>query len=389
MIEYICRVVDDSGSIKEVIIKASSSEVLETTLQNKNLHLLSFKKSNGLSSTQLGYKLKPKELLIFTQTINMLISANLSINDVVEIAGKTLTDKKLIELCKDVTIRLNRGENFSETLKSLIPNLPILYQGLITVGERTGNLKLIIKQLNTYLEREKLFRDKLQSAMIYPIFILILTSIFSILFITVLLPQFNQMFSTLGDGLGSSLEERGQIVKSVIIGFLLLISSLLLLFRIEDLRMDRILLKLPLIGKIILENSSFTLVFSLSVLSQSYLNIEESLLYTQGVISNLYLKKEVSIIRDKIVGGESLSSAFKSSPFPVRISSFIKVGEKTGNLNSVLDDLSNYFFKESNKRVDGFMVIIDPLFTLLIGGVLFTLILLFILPLLTKMGGLL
>lgn len=390
MLTYVCRTIDESGEIKEIILECENESQLESIVNIQNLQLLSYKKRTRLmSNKKIGFKLKSDELLYFTQTINMLINANLSINDVMNITADTLRNRKLIDLSRQISIQLEKGDNLSDILNKLVPALPPLYLGLIRVGEKTGNLKMILKQLTTYLEREKTFRDKLTSAMIYPAFIMVLTTLFSILFILVILPEFNKMFSSLGGGLGNILEERGKILTIIIIIGLVLLVTIIALLKTRSIQIEEIILKIPFIGNIILENNSFTLVFAMAVLSESSLNIEESLIYAGDVISNRYLKLQIIKIRKEILRGTTLSSAFIDSSFPSRIASFIKVGEKTGDISCILRDLSDYYRVESNKRVDSFMTIIDPIFTMLTGSALFVIILLFILPVLTKMGDLL
>jgi len=82
-----------------------------------------------------------------------------------------------------------------------------------------------------------------------------------------------------------------------------------------------------------------------------------------------------------------LSTAFDNSIFPSKLGSFIKVGEKTGDINRIFSSLSDYYLKESDNRIDRFMAMIEPGFTLIMGAALFSLILLFVFPLLTSMGA--
>ncbi|OQY36848.1 MAG: hypothetical protein B6229_09320 [Spirochaetaceae bacterium 4572_7] len=116
-------------------------------------------------------------------------------------------------------------------------------------------------------------------------------------------------------------------------------------------------------------------------------SIEESLNYGEKVLTNSFLIVEVKKIREKIINGQNLSTAFDNSIFPSKLGSFIKVGEKTGDINRIFSSLSDYYLKESDNRIDRFMAMIEPGFTLIMGAALFSLILLFVFPLLTSMGA--
>lgn len=392
---YICKVVDNNGIILEKNIDANTIEELNNDIFSKELTLLSFKKNRYLRNN----KLSKNEILQFTLTIKLLLNSNLSILDALEISLKTFKDKNLIIFTETTIRRLKSGDNFWSILRDSNKGFTPLYLGLIQVGEQSGDLTLIIEQLYDYLHRGKKFRDKLLSALIYPLFILIMTIAFSILFLLVILPKFNEMFTTLGGGLGNILDQRAQILTVFVIlttfVSLLIFSIVIYSKKIKkidinkSINIDRIYLKIPVLGKIILENETFNFVFALWILTQSSLSLEKSLELAKNVIINSYLQKQVMEITSNIISGKLLSQSFADTVFPNKISSFIKVSEKTGNISGIFKDLSNYYFNESEKRIDRFISLIDPLFTVILGSILFLLILLFILPVLTHMGGLL
>lgn len=392
---YNCKVIQSNGKILETPIEADNIDDLEFISKKRKLTLLSYKKVGSLKANLLSKNL----ILQFTQTIELLINSNLSIINTLEIAQKSFKDSTLKLFTKSVIDRLKKGDSFSKILKENNPGFTPLYLGLIQVGEKTGTLNIVLNQLYNYLDRGKKFRDKLIGALIYPIFIMFMTMTFSILFILVILPKFNEMFATLGGGLGSTLDKRGSIFTLIII---LVISLLLIILSItlytkklkkkdftKTVTIEKFYLKLPIFGKIIIDNETFNLVFALSVLTKSSLNIEQSLDYSKDVITNSFLKQEVEKILTRVISGKKLSVSFSETQFPSKIASFIQVGEKTGNITEIFENLSNFYLKESEKKVERFMTIIDPLFTLILGGILFTLILLFILPVLTQMGDLL
>lgn len=395
MLVYNCRIVENSGTVSQIIIEAADIDELRNIISHKNYTLLSYKKSSGSN----GIKLKKDKILLFTQTLQLLLSSNLSLKDSLDISLKTFKDIKLIQFTESILRGLNRGDSLSRILRESRAGFTPLYLGLIQVGETTGTLNIVLDQLHNYLERGKKFNDKLVGALIYPAFILVMTTLFSIVFIIVILPKFNEMFATLGGGLGNILEKRGQVMTLIVI----IISLIILLITMTVLyinklkkndyhsavKFEKIYLKIPFIGNIIRDNETFNLIFAMSVLTSSSLSIEKSLEYAKEVVINSYIKMEVEKIIKGISSGEKLSLSFTNSAFPEKIGSFIKVGEKTGDISKIFKNLSEYYLKESDKKVNMLMSIIDPVFTVFLGATLFTLILLFILPVLTKMGDLL
>jgi len=387
--------VENNGSVSEIILEANNEDELQEIIFQKKYTLLSYKKSVGNN----GIKLKKDKILLFTQTLQLLLSSNLSLKDSLEISIKTFKDKILIQFTESILRGLNRGDSLSIILRESRAGFTPLYLGLIQVGETTGTLNIVLGQLYNYLERGKKFSDKLIGALIYPAFILVMTVLFSIVFIVVILPKFNEMFATLGGGLGDILEKRGQVMTLIviIISLIILLITIIVLY-INSIKkknyshaakFEKMYLNLPFIGNIIRDNETFNMIFAMSVLTGSSLTIEKSLEYAKEVIINSYIKMEVEQIIRSISSGETLSQSFTNSAFPAKVGSFIRVGEKTGDISMIFKNLSNYYLEESNKKVDMFMSIIDPIFTVFLGAILFTLILLFILPVLTKMGDLL
>ncbi|QEN04212.1 type II secretion system F family protein [Thiospirochaeta perfilievii] len=384
MLKYRCKAVNSSGTVVEVTLDARDKDELYTLLRDRDLSLLSAIKVN---SSRL--KLNKNQIITFTQTISLLLNSNLSIQDAIKIGQTSFTDKKVVTLSNLITENLDRGESLSGTLKTLNPGFSDLYIGLIEVGETTGNLKKVINQLHFFLDREKKFNDKLIGAIIYPIIVLSMTLIFSVVFVIFILPGFNEMFQSLGGGLADTLVNRGRTLTTIVTITTLLLAIVVLIHLKRDQKIEEIYLKIPFIGKIVLENETFNLIFALSVLTESSLTIENSLDYGKNVLKNSYLKSQIDSIKNSIICGSSLSLAFRETLFPSKVSSFIQVGEKTGNITSIFNELSSYYLKESEKRIERFMTVIDPIFTLLLGSGLLLLISTFILPVLTKMGDLL
>lgn len=395
MLNFSCRVINSLGEIKEINCKAINREDLEKNLKNQGVTLLSFKKRGKA----LGIKLKGESVLIFTQTLSMLLSSNLTLKDALNVSLSTFTKGKIRELINLVIEGLNKGEKFSSLLKENVTGFPPIYMGLIQVGEKTGNLNNVLKHLNSYLERSKKVKSKVQLALIYPMFILSVGIISSLLFALLVLPMFYEMFNTLGEDISIILKARGEIFTRVTVILASLISLItLLILRIKHLGKknpkrsapyEKLFFKLPKIGDLLLENHSLNLIFALNVLTESTLTIEESLSYSREVVTNSYLKLELDRIKESIVGGESLSLAFSKTIFPDKIPSYIKVGEKTGDINQIFYSLSDYYLEETNKKIDLFMAIIEPMFIVLVGASLIVALLMFIVPILTNLGGLL
>lgn len=236
-----------------------------------------------------------------------------------------------------LSLEVWRPESHFHLFYKNVSNMPTLYLGLIKVGEHSRNLSTVLEEISKYLEREKKYKVKVLSAMIYPIFISVVALLFS---------------------LGVVIKKNGKFV-----------------------------LKLPLFGKIIEQNETFKLLLSMFVLTDNSMDIVTALTESKSVLSNMHLISEMNTIIEGTTHGISLSESFGRSSFPSRVSSFIRIGEISGHISSIFGDLSNYYNELNDRRVEQLMALVDPLFTIIIGVVLILMIVNFILPVLTHMGA--
>lgn len=393
MLNFRAKVINSLGEVIEVELSGESIGKIRDDLSSDGYTVLSINKFSTHTS-----KLKHKEILDFTGTLSILIESNLSLKDALNTALEGRKDGRVKKLLRELSHGLSRGESFSDIISLPKWGFSSLYIGLIRVGEKTGNLKTVLKELSGYLDREKKLREKITGAMVYPVFILFISILFSLLFIFVVLPQFKEMFSSFGSDISTLLNERAMSFTIFIFSFLLLLLGTgigylnQIRLRKTDINRasiaDKLLLKLPKIKTIILNRETLNFLFALKVLSTSKLQIEESLKFSKDVLKNAFLKLEVDSITSSIEKGSKLSKAFRESYFPEKVAAFIQVGEETGNITEILDNLSGYYLSENNKLLDMVTALIDPLFTLLIGTFILVLIVMFILPLLTQLGGL-
>jgi len=394
MNSYRCKIINQLGDLSEIYLDSENPRELEKKLKEKGHTLLSFKKDSNKK-----YKLKSNEILEFTKNLSILLNSNLTLLDSIKVIEKSVRNKNICELSTYILSNLQKGDQISLLIDKYDRGFTPLYKGLINVGEKTGNLQLIINQLVIYLEKDKEFREKLSGALVYPLFILFITTVFGIFFAKKILPQFNTMFITLGKGIEDSMAFKGKIFAIAAVIFITItIFSIVFFITINNvkktkpsytLHFEKTLLKIPFVGNFILEKDTFNFIFALSVLTKSSLNIEESLKYGKEVLTNSYLIYEVENVLNNIFHGKKLSTSFEKTIFPKKVSAFIKVGEMTGNIETILSDLSSFYLKELDRKIDKIMTLIEPFFTIIIGGILITLISIFILPVLTQMGELL
>lgn len=377
MLTFRCRILTETGEISHTTITGENRDEIENSILSGGAQILSMTRVSNL-------KLDRNELLLFTQTLKTLLDSHLSLRDVLVLSRKSFKKEKLKHLTDTLLRALEAGETLSSILQRNLKSINTLYIGLIKVGEQSGNLNSVLSELTKYLEREKKYRDNINSAMVYPIFIIVVTLLFSLLFVNKILPEFSIMFSSLG-GSVKDFSKRADILAAVIYILVTLLLSVILIIK----QNGRLLLALPVIGGLILKNETFKLLFALSILSKNSLDLISSLKESRSVLKNRALQYELDEIIESTVKGERLSVSFNKSSFPHRVATFISIGEESGNISTIFHDLSNYYSEINHRTLEKLMSMIDPIFTLIIGVGLTLIIVTFVLPLMTQMGTLL
>ena len=390
MIRYKCRVSDSTGKISESLYNAPSQQALIKQINDESLYLISFRIDQGKKKKRFSRKV----ILDFTDTMALMLEAGITIRDALKVSSATFKDNKTGELIAALSDSLNKGRSFPEAIEELHSDFPPLYRGMVKIGDNTGSMDEVFGKLSKYLNDEKIMREKIQGALMYPILVLSvlflgLTGVFFYVF-----PKIRKTFAI--DTLDVVFQRFQVLMFSVFIPLVLIILFILfiVLFSRNSGKFktfaDGVLLKSPLIGRINLLRSSLNIMFSLEVLTSSGYPLETALNESSSVLSNKLLKEALLRIRKAIISGEKLSSAFeRETLFPLRMSLWIAIGEASGNVGRVFSQLRVYFQGELDKMTSRIMLLVEPVLIVLVGVFMILFVVLFVVPLFGIFGAIL
>ncbi|MBN2323952.1 MAG: type II secretion system F family protein [Spirochaetes bacterium] len=398
MAVYTCRVKDGSGRIRKVRQQAVSEEKAVTALLQNDLYPLLIRTTERYGGIRRAGS-SQKLLSEFTDTIALLLSSGLTLKDSLEVAADSTPRGRLRELYKILLKRIDSGRSLAEAVRSCGIRFPRLYEGLFRIGEKLGSLEGSFRMLSSYYLRERALRDKLISALIYPA--MVLTVAFSgVVVITVyVLPRVTEIFTQLDTVLPVRIESiitSGRILLVLAIGGVVLLGGLGFLFSFAKKRnwksaaqLDRIIFKIPVIGSMqqLRENYKFTC--SMEALCMGGYSLEEALLEASFIVSSGTYRSSILSARKSILKGGTLADSFiRSRVFPQRLSSWIMIGERSGNIEGVFCQLRRFFEAELEKYSARFIGLIEPVLILILGAAIITIIVLFVMPILSLYGSL-
>ncbi len=390
---YTCKIGSADGRIIEKEFEAASPAVLKQTLEEQGFFVFSVKKKplqflwdRGASRRRVDNK----ELLTFNQELLVLMKAGLPIiqalDTILERGGKG----KLVEILATVREEIKGGSAFSDALAKHPGAFSHLYVASVLAGERTGDLPLTIRRYTAFIKKADAIRKKVIAALMYPAILMTVASAAITLLLVYVVPTFSQVYADAGSQLPAPTQALITFTSWLKRYFLVMIGLTMAgvaLFRQWSkthqgrYKVDAFKLKVPLFSDLYVRYSLTGFTRTLATVLGSGIPIVESLKMSVGTLNNRVLERRLLDAVAKIEEGVSLSKAFEGArvmpPLALRM---IGVGETTGALEEMLNDISEYFEDEIEQRLQLLTTAIEPAIMVIMGIIIGVIILTMYLP---------
>jgi len=341
-----------------------------------------FSLKNLIDMEAINYKLgrvKQDELVMMTRNLGSMLVAGLTITRALSVIERQSTNAKLKGVIKQVVARINKGDQFNESLKDYPEVFSDLYVAMISAGEESGNLAESLKTLAIQMERASNLKKKIKGAMMYPSIVVIVMIIIAILMMIFVLPQITGMFKDMGNELPATTKALiaasdffanytliavGSIVAFVF-GFISLLKT-----KGGKRATSWIVTRLPVIGTLAKEMNSARTARTLSSLLNSGVDVLQSLEITEEVVQNYYYKQILRDARQRVEKGTALSESFieRTDLYPILVGEMILVGEETGQISGMLGELAIFYETEVERKTKDLSTIIEPILMVVIGA---------------------
>jgi type II secretory pathway component PulF len=398
---YNCRVVDARGRTSSFMREAASEEVLIRELNKEDIFPLEVRQAEEAPRQAARRRRFSRAAVIeFTETVSVLLASGLTFRDALEVAQTIFLKGEINRMVAHLLEQIRKGASVTDAVAGLGEGLPPLYRGFIRIGEKIGSLEEAFKQLAAYLGEDRKVRDKLASSLIYPIMVLGVAFVGIAGIVIFVLPRIQAMFQQLGAALPARLSSALGLFRGAVLGGgLLLAGALAAVLVLSALRrsnpalalaLDRLVLRLPVYGRVRYLREILNLLFALEMLTAGGFSVEDALGESAEVTGNQAFRAALTKARESIVGGENLSAAFLSSAvFSSRIGRWVAVGERAGQVEQVFGQLRRYYQVEIEKWSSRFMNLVEPILILGVGLVIFLVIIFFIMPIFSIYEGIL
>ncbi len=337
-------------------------------------------------------KVPEKDLLVFFRQLSVILQSGVPLAQGLFLLSENMTNKKFAICVQNIGNQLNAGEELSESLSKYPRIFAPITVGLIEAGEAGGMLDTVLSRIATLLEEQAKIKSQIQGALIYPILVLVLAVSVSLGLLIFIVPQFKTMFDDLGADLPlltTIMLNLSNIVTSPLFFIFAPISSFGAIYLLNNyykttsgrLTIDNLILKTPLFGALILRTEVASFCDTLFTLVNSGIPIVEGLGRCIGASSNQIIKNTIKKSISLVEEGQELSYSLSlSKTLPKLVISMIKIGEETGKLSFMLENLSNFYKREVDATVSALTKAMEPAIIFVVAGIVGTIVVSLYLP---------
>lgn len=380
-------------------IDTSSEKTAEESLWKLNYTIISLREvqeaAGGIFS--LGGKVRSRDLIVFSRQMATLIESGIPIVRSLQLLRDQTAHKVFRRVLSEIITDIQQGRFFSEAILKHKKAFPAIYGRLVEVGERAGNLEMVLRQLAIYIEKEEALVRKIRGAMAYPSFVMGLAVVVIAVMMTVALPPLMDLFVSFNAELPLPTRVLIALTKFTsqwkfhLLGGLVGIVVVVVLFlrtQAGHIALDGIILKIPIVGRVTIQGAVARVCRSMSTLLQAGLALPEILELSIRTQGNRIISSALHDVRNGLLQGHGLADPLaRHKLFPGMLVQMVRVGEETGSLDTNMATLAVFYEDEVDRAVSALSAAVEPALTIFIGVVVGFVAIAVIMPMYSLMGS--
>ncbi|MGS0682229.1 type II secretion system inner membrane protein GspF [Shewanella sp. 125m-7] len=393
------KALDKTGKQQKGVVEADTARHARTQLREQRLMPLeitpvvekeSKAKSSGLSFFKRG--ISTAELALITRQIATLVAAGLPVEEALKAVGQQCEQDRLASMIMAVRSRVVEGYSLADSMAEFPHIFDELYRAMVASGEKSGHLEVVLNRLADYTERRQQLKSKMTQAMIYPIVLTVVAIGVIAILLAAVVPQVVGQFEHMGQELPWTTElliassdfirDYGLIVLVAIVG-LFFIAKRLLVAPKNRMKYDSMLLRLPVISKVSKSLNTARFARTLSILTASSVPLLDAMRIASDVLVNVRVKAAVEDATLRVREGTSLGTALANTKlFPPMMLYMITSGEKSGQLEQMLERAADNQDREFESNVTIALGVFEPMLVVSMAAVVLFIVLAILQPIL-------
>ncbi|AVI83198.1 type II secretion system protein F [Pseudomonas syringae pv. tomato] len=387
---YTWEGVDKKGGKLSGELSGHNPALIKAQLRKQGVNPTKVRKKS-VSIFGKGKKIKPLDIAFFSRQMATMMKAGVPLLQSFDIISEGAENPNMRSLVNSLKQEVSAGNSFATALRQKPEHFDDLFCNLVDAGEQAGALESLLDRVATYKEKTEKLKAKIKKAMTYPAAVLIVAVIVSGILLIKVVPQFQSVFAGFGAELPMftlmviSLSEVIQqwwiaIVVAFFASFFLFKKAYKKSQKFRD-RIDRLLLKLPIIGPLIFKSSVARYARTLATTFSAGVPLVEALESVAGATGNVVFKNAVHKVKQDVSTGMQLNFSMRSTGvFPSLAIQMTAIGEESGALDSMLDKVATYYEDEVDNMVDSLTSLMEPMIMAILGVVVGGLVIAMYLP---------
>ena len=342
-------------------------------------------------------KVKPEDIAVFSRQLATMLASGIPLVQAFEIVGNGHEKPSVQKLILDIKQDIEGGTSLHEALAKHPLYFDDLYVNLVEAGEQAGALENLLDKIATYKEKTEAIKKKVKKALFYPAAVMVVAVVVTLILLIFVIPQFESLFKGFGAelpaftqfviNLSKAVQSNGLLI-AVIVGAGVY-AFMYFKKRSRKLRetMDRLSLKLPIIGPILTKSAIARYARTLSTMFAAGVPLVEALESVAGATGNIVYENAVMKMRDEVATGQRLQRAMENTQlFPNMVIQMVAVGEEAGALDQMSAKVAEFYEAEVDNAVDSMSSLLEPLIMAVLGVLVGGLVIAMYLPIF-KLGA--
>lgn len=365
--------IDRNGKRVRSSLDASSIETAKSSLRGAGYTILDIKEQTTLNrDIEIPFLGNPKakDMAVFCRQFVSILRAGVSVASVLAMLGQQTGNKKLRAAIREMQADVEKGESLASSMRRHPKIFPAILVNMVAAGEASGNLEESFRQMELYFDRSKRTKSKVTSAMIYPCVLIVVMIVVLIVMMTKIIPNFLKTF----EDMDAELPKLTLGVMAVCKWFEswwwvpLLVLVALIVGGVLFHRTDKgkhffgwLARKTPVVGNLTVKTACATFCRTMEVLIGSGLTLTDSMDLAASNMGNIYYLEAIRDARALVAEGTPLrESLLRTGLFPAMVSNLVGVGEETGDLQSMMGKVADYYDEEVEEATKKLLNLMEP-----------------------------
>ncbi|MEG1992545.1 MAG: type II secretion system F family protein [Acetivibrio sp.] len=389
-------VIQKSGKEKKGSIEAGNEETAKRILKEEGYLPISIVPQSTMNKDinfKIGSGVKPRELATFCKQFETILGAGVTVINALEMLSEEIDNKILKNAIQNVQLNVEKGETLAGAMRLQGKVFPTILIDMIAAGEASGSLDNSFGRMSNHFTKENRLKAIIAKAMVYPcILLVVIIGVVAVMMIKIV-PQFMESFEQLDAelpaitqvviGVSNVLKDRWWVIVLLAVGTFFAIRQLKKT-RTGALFFGRLELKIPLLGNLTIKTASARFTRTLSTLLGAGISLIDAVDIVGRTMSNAIIKKVMEEAKEDVMRGVPLSKPLEASGvFPAMVYHMTKIGEETGNMEEMLDQISNYYDEEVEIATEALTAAMEPMIIVVMAVLVVPIILAIMMPMMS------